>query len=50
MNLQIDRWCDEAGGNIVVSYESKKPKVAPTKIDVTNPFWVAFKSCICDDL
>lgn len=48
--LQINNWCEEAGGNIEISYESKKPKVEPTKIDVTNPYWVAFKSCICDEL
>lgn len=50
INFQITRWCEEAGGNIEISYESKKPKVEPTKIDDTNPYWVAFKSCICDDL
>lgn len=48
--LQINRWCEEAGGNIDIFYESKKPKVEPTKMDNDNPFWVAFKSCICDEL
>lgn len=46
----INQWCEEAGGNIEIYFESKKPKVEPTKLDVTNPFWVAFKTCICDDL
>ncbi|XP_037028851.1 aminoacylase-1-like isoform X1 [Bradysia coprophila] len=46
----VNRWCEEAGGDIDIFYESKKPKVEPTKMDNENPFWVAFKHCICDEL
>lgn len=46
----LHRWCVEAGGNIELVFEAKKPKVEPTKIDDTNPFWVGFKSAICDEL
>lgn len=48
--LQLNRWCDEAGGNIEIEYEQKDPKIAPTAIDETNPFWVAFRSVVVDDL
>ncbi|XP_037042041.1 aminoacylase-1A-like [Bradysia coprophila] len=39
----IERWCDEAGGNIKINYQSKDPKSPVTATDETNPFWIAFK-------
>lgn len=39
----INQWCREAGSNITIEYEQKQPQVEVTKIDNTNPFWVAFK-------
>lgn len=47
---RLNTWCTEAGGNISIRYESKKPKVAPTPIDGTNPFWVAFERVIVAEL
>lgn len=46
----INRWCDEAGGDIEITYAAKQPYVNPTKLDDSNPFWMAFKSVMNDDL
>ncbi|XP_060649017.1 LOW QUALITY PROTEIN: aminoacylase-1B-like [Drosophila nasuta] len=43
---QIRDWCKEAGGGIELVFEMKNPFVEPTKIDDTNPFWVAFKQSL----
>lgn len=43
-NFQIERWCEEAGGNIKINYQSKDPKAPVTPTDETNPFWIAFKN------
>ncbi|KAJ6649052.1 Aminoacylase-1 [Pseudolycoriella hygida] len=40
----IERWCEEAGGNIKIIYQSKDPKSPVTATDDTNPFWIAFKN------
>lgn len=47
---KIRQWCVEAGGDIELEFEQKEPKVAPTKIDNTNPYWVAFQNCLVNDL
>lgn len=48
--FQMNRWCEEAGGNVEIIFEAKKPKVAATRIDESNSFWLAFKETIVDDL
>lgn len=45
----INRWCREAGKDIWIEYEQKQPLIPVTKLDSSNPFWVAFKSA-CDNL
>lgn len=40
-------WCREAGEGVTISFEQKNPKIESTKLDDTNPYWIAFKS-ICD--
>ncbi|XP_017492783.1 PREDICTED: aminoacylase-1-like [Rhagoletis zephyria] len=40
---QLKKWCEEAGGGVEIIYEQKQPKVQATKIDSSNPFWLAFK-------
>ncbi|XP_016961266.1 aminoacylase-1 [Drosophila biarmipes] len=40
----LHKWCDDVGGGIEITYEQKQPKVPPTAIDNSNPFWVAFKN------
>ncbi|XP_017057636.1 aminoacylase-1 [Drosophila ficusphila] len=39
----LQKWCNEVGGGIEITYEQKQPKVPPTAIDNSNPFWLAFK-------
>ncbi|XP_025834409.1 aminoacylase-1 isoform X2 [Agrilus planipennis] len=39
----INKWCKEAGEGIWIEYEQKQDQVPVTKLDKTNPFWVAFK-------
>ncbi|KAI8043868.1 hypothetical protein M5D96_000011, partial [Drosophila gunungcola] len=41
--LDLNKWCDDVGGGIEITYEQKQPKVPPTAIDDSNPFWLAFK-------
>lgn len=43
-NFQIERWCEEAGGNIKINYQSRDAKAPVTPTDDTNPFWIAFKN------
>ncbi|EDW42720.1 aminoacylase-1 [Drosophila sechellia] len=39
----LHKWCADVGGGIEITYEQKQPKVPPTAIDDSNPFWLAFK-------
>ena len=48
--FQLKTWCKEAGGDIDIHFATKRPKVTPTKIDNSNPFWVAFRETLVDDL
>ncbi|XP_018404330.1 PREDICTED: aminoacylase-1-like [Cyphomyrmex costatus] len=45
----IKRWCEEAGPNVTYSFEEKNPKIEGTKLDESNPYWIAFKN-ICDEI
>ncbi|XP_058978384.1 aminoacylase-1 isoform X1 [Musca domestica] len=47
---QVRKWCEEAGGDIVLHFEQKEPKVEPTKIDDSNIYWVAFEKCLVKEL
>jgi aminoacylase len=40
------KWCDESGEDIEYDFEQKMPKVAPTKTDSSNPYWIAFKNTV----
>lgn len=33
----------EAGQGVTIEFEQKDPYVPPTKLDDTNPYWLAFK-------
>ncbi|XP_023171073.2 aminoacylase-1-like [Drosophila hydei] len=46
LEKQIRDWCEEAGGGIELVFEWKEPFVAPTKIDASNPYWLAFKQAL----
>ncbi|KAF2886328.1 hypothetical protein ILUMI_19845 [Ignelater luminosus] len=39
----LNKWCEEAGEGVWIEYESKQPQIPVTKLDETNPFWMAFK-------
>ncbi|XP_017082674.1 aminoacylase-1 [Drosophila eugracilis] len=43
---QIRDWCEEAGGGIDIDFFQKEPFVGPTKLDNSNPFWLAVKAAI----
>lgn len=43
---QILKWCEEAGGGIEMKFLVRQPAVEPTKLDGTNPYWLAFKAAI----
>ncbi|XP_050305097.1 aminoacylase-1-like isoform X2 [Anthonomus grandis grandis] len=40
---QVKQWCSEAGSDVWIEWEQKEPPVAATKLDSSNPFWLAFK-------
>ncbi|XP_043487472.1 aminoacylase-1-like [Polistes fuscatus] len=46
---KIKKWCEEAGEGVFYTFEQKNPKIENTKLDDTNPFWIAFKRT-CDSL
>lgn len=40
----IHNWCAEAGSDIYITYSQKQPQVPVTKLDDSNPYWIAFKA------
>lgn len=46
LHLQLDQFCEEAGGNITINYKGRGLKEKLTTIDNSNPYWVAFKSAV----
>lgn len=42
----LNKWCEEAGGDIDVEFEQKEPFVEPTSIESSNIYWTAFKSAV----
>ncbi|XP_034488735.1 aminoacylase-1-like [Drosophila innubila] len=43
---QIRKWSAEAGEGIDIIFEAKEDYAEPTKIDASNPYWMAFKQGI----
>lgn len=39
----IKQWCNEAGGGIELDFGVKNPLMGLTKLDDSNPWWLAFK-------
>lgn len=39
----IKQWCNEAGGGIEMDFEAQDPLMGLTKLDDSNPWWLAFK-------
>lgn len=46
INFQIKQWCAEAGSGVTYEFEQKDLYVPPTKVDNSNPYWVAFKEAL----
>ena len=44
----IKEWCKEAGEGVNYTFEQKW-KIESTKLDDTNPFWIAMKQT-CDEI
>lgn len=40
----IKQWCKEAGEGVTYEFEQRNDKVESTKLDASNPYWVAFKA------
>ncbi|CAH2006394.1 unnamed protein product [Acanthoscelides obtectus] len=39
----LNRWCQEAGQGVHFKVDKKQMHIPATKLDATNPFWMAFK-------
>lgn len=50
ISSQLENWCTEAGGDVEIGFDQKDPRTPATPIDGSNPFWVAFKSVLVDDM
>lgn len=44
--FQVEKWCEEAGGNITITYPQKEPKAEATPIDDSNIFWKPFVDAV----
>lgn len=42
-NESVEEWCRNAGPGVKVQFKDNPIRVKPTKIDNTNPWWIAFK-------
>ncbi|KAL4090367.1 hypothetical protein QTP88_025223 [Uroleucon formosanum] len=49
MKKTVEEWCRNAGPGVHVQFKDNPICVRPTKIDNTNPWWIAFKN-ECDKM
>ncbi|XP_045769333.1 aminoacylase-1-like [Maniola jurtina] len=42
----MKQWCSEAGDGVTYEFLQKADHVAPTRVDDSNPYWVAFKAAV----
>lgn len=42
--FQLQKWVDDAGDNVKLSFLLKDPQTPPTVVDDSNPYWVAIRS------
>lgn len=40
---QLKKWMEESGGGIKMKFIQKNPRIPLTKVDESNPFWMALK-------
>lgn len=41
---KLNQWCKEAGEGVWIEYEVKQRAIPSTRLDDSNPYWVAFKT------
>lgn len=46
---KIKQWCNEAGGGIEMNFTVQNPFMGLTKLEDSNPWWLAFKG-ECDKM
>lgn len=46
--VQLNRWCEEAGGDIMINFLNREENQKLTDISDSNPFWMAFKNAVDD--
>lgn len=39
----LRKWCEESGEGIEINYITRNQRVEPTKLDDSNPYWIAMK-------
>ncbi|KAF2895249.1 hypothetical protein ILUMI_10922 [Ignelater luminosus] len=44
----LDEWCKEAGEGVWIEYQHKDSLITPTRLDESNPYWIAFKKASDD--
>ncbi|XP_025207029.1 aminoacylase-1-like isoform X3 [Melanaphis sacchari] len=49
MKKTVQEWCCNAGPGVYVKFKDNPIRVRPTKIDNSNPWWIAFKN-ECDKM
>lgn len=49
MKKTVKEWCRNAGPGVNVKFKDNPIRVKPTKVDNSNPWWVAFKT-ECDKM
>lgn len=43
-------WCRQAGTDVQIEFIDKLHRVEPTRLDDSNPYWIAFKKTLVNDL
>ncbi|KAF2888979.1 hypothetical protein ILUMI_17194, partial [Ignelater luminosus] len=46
---RLNKWCKEVGEDVWIEYQQKDAHVPVTKLDESNPYWVAFKTA-CENM
>lgn len=50
LERNIYQWCAEAGSDVKVHFLVKCQRIEPTKLDESNPYWIAFKDVLTNEL
>lgn len=47
---EVRDWCRQAGTDVQIEFIEKLHRVEPTRLDDSNPYWLAFKKTLVNDL